>query len=108
MYGPKYVWFFIGWYEDNWFQDGVKFKDENVNCTVKEMEAAAEGHFTTEALQWNQNKVDPTNSGKVRTQFKLYHVLVLTNDSFFIEILIAPKLEACKKCFPRGHFDDLQ
>ena len=35
-------------------------------------------------------------------------LVVLTNDSFFIEILIAPKLEACKKCFPRGHFDGLQ
>ena len=28
------------------------------------MEEAAEGHFTTEALQWNQDK-SPTISGKV-------------------------------------------
>ena len=30
------------------------------------MEEAAEGHFTTEALQWNQDK-SPTISGKVKT-----------------------------------------
>jgi hypothetical protein len=29
------------------------------------MEEAAEAHFTTEALQWNQDK-SPTISGKVR------------------------------------------
>ena len=62
LYGPKYVWFFIGWYEDNWFQRHLA--DENINCTVEQMEEAAEAHFTTEALQWNQDK-SPTISGKV-------------------------------------------
>ena len=63
MYGPKYVWFFIGWYEDNWFK-GHSVKAENINCTIDQMKEAAEGHFTTEALQWNQDK-SPTISGKV-------------------------------------------
>ena len=62
MYGAKYVWFFIGWYEDDWFQKHLE--DENINCTVAQMEEAAEAHFTTEALQWNQDK-SPTISGKV-------------------------------------------
>ena len=62
MYGPKYVWFFIGWYEDNWFK--IHLKEENINCTLSQMEEAAEGHFTTEALMWNQDK-SPTISGKV-------------------------------------------
>ena len=31
------------------------------------MEEAAEGHFTTEALQWNQDK-SPTISGKVNAK----------------------------------------
>ena len=63
LYGPKYVWFFIGWYEDNWF-NGRLVKQEKINCTIAQMEEAAEGHFTTEALQWNQDK-SPTISGKV-------------------------------------------
>ena len=63
MYGPKYVWFFIGWYEDNWF-NGKLVTQENINCTIAQMEEAAEGHFTTEALQWNQDK-SPTISGEV-------------------------------------------
>jgi hypothetical protein len=62
LYGPKYVWFFIGWYEDDWFQKHLD--DEHINCTVAQMEEAAEAHFTTEALQWNQDK-SPTISGKV-------------------------------------------
>ena len=60
------MWFFIGWYEDNWFQR--QLVDEGVNCTVQQMELAAEGHFTTEALQWNQDKDTPTMSGKVRAE----------------------------------------
>ena len=64
LYGPKYVWFFIGWYEDNWFERSTILKEENINCTVEQMQEAAEGHFTTEALQWNQDK-SPTISGKV-------------------------------------------
>ena len=63
MYGPKYVWFFIGWYEDNWFK-GHLVNQEHINCTIAQMEEAAQGHFTTEALQWNQDK-SPTISGKV-------------------------------------------
>ena len=35
-----------------------------INDTVAQMEEAAEAHFTTEALQWNQDK-SPTISGKV-------------------------------------------
>ena len=62
MYGRKYVWFFIGWYEDDWFQKLPK--EENINCTLEEMAKAAEGHFTTEALQWNQDR-SPTISGQV-------------------------------------------
>ena len=56
------MWFFIGWYEDDWFQKHLE--EENINCTRAEMEEAAEGHFTTEALQWNQDH-GPTISGQV-------------------------------------------
>ncbi len=64
MYGPKYVWFFIGWYEDDWFRNSNHLRAEKINCTAAEMAKAAEAHFTTEAQQWNQDK-GPTVSGKV-------------------------------------------
>jgi gamma-aminobutyric acid type B receptor len=35
LYGAKYVWFFIGWYEDDWFQKHLE--DENINCTVAQV-----------------------------------------------------------------------
>ena len=65
LYGQKHVWFFIGWYEDNWFQRHLE--EENIKCTREEMEMAAEGHFTTEALQWNSDRYSPTDTGQVRT-----------------------------------------
>ena len=65
MYGKKYVWFFIGWYEDNWFNSEKHLKEENIGCSRQEMEKAAEGHFTTEALQWNSDRYSPTVSGHV-------------------------------------------
>ena len=37
MYGPKYVWFLIGWYEDDWFCNEKHLKDENINCTAQEV-----------------------------------------------------------------------
>ena len=64
LYGQKYVWFFIGWYEDNWFQRHLE--EEHIKCNTTEMEIAAEGHFTTEALQWNSDRFSRTVSGKVR------------------------------------------
>lgn len=58
LYGKSYTWFFIGelsfwvstgfeqismpgWYEDNWFE--VNLDKENIDCTVEQMRAAAEG-----------------------------------------------------------------
>ncbi|RWS21444.1 gamma-aminobutyric acid type B receptor subunit 1-like protein, partial [Leptotrombidium deliense] len=50
LYGSKYVWFLIGWYEDNWY-----LPDDKVNCTKEEMLKAVQGHFTTEALMLNRD-----------------------------------------------------
>ena len=81
MYGAKYVWFFIGWYEDDWFQKHLE--DENINCTVAQMEEAAEAHFTTEALQWNQDK-SPTISGKVGSPLTIPSALSALSIQFII------------------------
>lgn len=60
LYGPKYVWFLIGWYADDWY----KQPDKSVNCTAEQLKEALEGHFTTEGLMLNQDNA-PTVSGLV-------------------------------------------
>lgn len=67
LYGKSYVWFFIGWYEDNWFE--VNLEKEGINCTKEQMLQAAEGHLTTEALMWNQNN-ETTISGMTSGDFR--------------------------------------
>ncbi|GIX78227.1 gamma-aminobutyric acid type B receptor subunit 1 [Caerostris extrusa] len=64
MYGRHYVWFLIGWYEDDWYL----LKDKSHNCTAQQMKEAAEGHLTTEALMLNQGP-EPTISGMTSGQF---------------------------------------
>ncbi|KAG8035862.1 hypothetical protein G9C98_002988 [Cotesia typhae] len=67
LYGKSYVWFFIGWYEDNWFE--VNLDKEGITCTKEQMRQTAEGHMTTEALMWNQNN-DTTISGMTSEDFR--------------------------------------
>lgn len=50
LYGEKYVWFLIGWYEDDWWTD-VK----DLDCTLDQMKTVVEGHLTTEGLVLNQD-----------------------------------------------------
>lgn len=51
IYGKKYVWWLIGWYEDNWY-----LPVPGLNCTREEMLKVVQGHFTTEALMLNQDE----------------------------------------------------
>ena len=51
LFGKQYVWFLIGWYEDNWFHPSP-----GLNCTMEEMLKVVEKHFTTEALMLNQGQ----------------------------------------------------
>lgn len=67
MYGKQYVWFLIGWYEDDWYT----FMDKGHNCTVQQMKEAVEGHLTTEALMLNQGS-EPTLSRMVSCTHKLH------------------------------------
>lgn len=50
LYGDRYVWFLIGWYEDDWWTDV-----RDLECTYDQMKAAVEGHITTEGLVLNQD-----------------------------------------------------
>ena len=62
LYGASHVWFFIGWYEDNWYE--ANLAQEKIDCTREQMKKAAEGHLTTEALNWNLDN-QQTISGMV-------------------------------------------
>ena len=62
LYGPKYVWFIIGWYADNWYE----VEDKSINCTASMLKEALEGHFTTEGLMLNPERDATTMSGLVR------------------------------------------
>lgn len=90
LYGEKYVWFLIGWYEDDWW---TEVKD--LECTYEQMKMAVEGHITTEGLVLNQDS-RLTASGYTssdwlsRYQFELSKrahegILVTAQDSNLIE-----------------------
>ncbi|XP_076653865.1 gamma-aminobutyric acid type B receptor subunit 1 isoform X2 [Halictus rubicundus] len=82
LYGKTYVWFFIGWYEDNWFE--VNLDKEGIPCTKEQMQMAAEGHLTTEALMWNQNN-DTTISGMTSEDFRQRLNKMLKEDGYDID-----------------------
>ncbi|KAF3426656.1 hypothetical protein E2986_12436 [Frieseomelitta varia] len=82
LYGKSYVWFFIGWYEDNWFE--VNLDKEAIACTKDQMRLAAEGHLTTEALMWNQNN-DTTISGMTSEDFRQRLNKMLKEDGYDID-----------------------
>ncbi|XP_076280332.1 gamma-aminobutyric acid type B receptor subunit 1 isoform X3 [Lasioglossum baleicum] len=82
LYGKSYVWFFIGWYEDNWFE--VNLDKEGIICTKDQMKKAAEGHLTTEALMWNQNN-DTTISGMTSEDFRQRLNKMLKEDGYDID-----------------------
>ncbi|XP_017776421.1 PREDICTED: gamma-aminobutyric acid type B receptor subunit 1 [Nicrophorus vespilloides] len=91
LYGRSYVWYFIGWYEDNWFE--INLKKEGIECTVEQMRLAAEGHLTTEALMWNQNLNERTISGMTSEDFRLRLNDVLREEGYDID----------KQRYPEGY-----
>ncbi|XP_076343552.1 gamma-aminobutyric acid type B receptor subunit 1-like isoform X1 [Tachypleus tridentatus] len=64
VYGKQYVWFLIGWYEDDWYT----IQERGCNCSVEQMKEALDGHFTTEALMMNQGN-ERTISGMTSEDF---------------------------------------
>ncbi|XP_054273183.1 gamma-aminobutyric acid type B receptor subunit 1 isoform X2 [Macrosteles quadrilineatus] len=88
LYGKSYVWFFIGWYEDNWFE--VQMEKEHIECSKEDMRRAAEGHITTEALMWNQNN-QRTISGMTSEDFRVRLNDVLRKGGYDIDNLRYPE-----------------
>lgn len=69
LYGEKYVWFLIGWYEDDWW---TEVKD--LNCTYNEMKMAVEGHITTEGLVLNQDSRRTVSGYTSKDWLKRYQI----------------------------------
>ena len=92
MFGPKYVWFFIGWYEDDWFMDQEYLRDEGIECTQEQMIEAAQGHFTTEALMRNQNEKERTYSGRTVKDFDAALVKMMGEDKKLGEMINKGKM----------------
>ncbi|RWS04643.1 gamma-aminobutyric acid type B receptor subunit 1-like protein, partial [Dinothrombium tinctorium] len=77
LYGSKFVWFLIGWYEDNWY-----LPVQGLNCTKDEMLKAVQGHFTTEAVMLNRDSNVTQANVTAEEWLQRYHKeLNLTADS---------------------------
>lgn len=144
LYGKQYVWFFIGelqrarraceigvvgsephprsktpnlagWYEDNWFEQNLE--RESIDCTAEQMRMAAEGHLTTEALMWNQNKEETTISKMVsppshqpcpsRSLKSLFltWLSLQTSEDFRLRLneVLSKKYDIANKRYPEGY-----
>lgn len=67
MYGKRYVWIIIGWYEDKWWEKSLD--KENIECSPSEMSEAVEGYLATDHMKLNEDYVTSrikTVSGWVR------------------------------------------
>lgn len=52
----------LGWYEDDWFTINP---NNETSCEPEHLKIAAEGHITTEAVMWNEDRDQKTISGMV-------------------------------------------
>lgn len=67
MYGKRYVWIIIGWYEDKWWE--TKLNEDHITCTTREMGEAVEGYLATDHMKLNEDDATSrhkTVSGWVR------------------------------------------
>jgi len=67
MYGKRYVWIIIGWYEDKWWEKGLD--EEHITCNAREMGEAVEGYLATDHMKLNEDEItskEKTVSGWVR------------------------------------------
>lgn len=55
MYGKRYVWIIIGWYDDSWWERDLE--TEGVSCDVREMRMAVDGYLATDHMNLNEDDV---------------------------------------------------
>nr|CAB3247966.1 gamma-aminobutyric acid type B receptor subunit 1 [Phallusia mammillata] len=64
IYGQKYVWFLIGWYQHDWHV----IRKEKINCSIEQMQETVDGHFTTEIMMFDPSD-QKTVSGMRSSKF---------------------------------------
>lgn len=55
MYGKRYVWIIIGWYEDKWWEKSLD--QDDISCSTDEMTKAVEGYLATDHLNLNEDEI---------------------------------------------------
>lgn len=55
MYGKRYVWIIIGWYEDKWWEKSLD--QDDISCSTDEMRKAVEGYLATDHLNLNEDEI---------------------------------------------------
>lgn len=55
MYGKRYVWIIIGWYEDKWWERSLD--QDDISCSTDEMTKAVEGYLATDHLNLNEDEI---------------------------------------------------
>ena len=87
MYGKRYVWIIIGWYEDKWWE--TKLNENHITCTTREMGKAVERIFGYRNLLFgsgmkiNQNRLNPRFKIKLQITAMFYQVEEnLTNKNY--------------------------
>lgn len=69
MYGKRYVWLIIDWYEDKWWEK--KLDEDQITCTAREMGEAVEGYLATDHMKLNEDVTskETTVSGWTAQQY---------------------------------------
>ena len=55
MYGKRYAWIIIGWYEDKWWEKSLD--QDDISCSPDEMTEAVEGYLATDHLNLNEDEI---------------------------------------------------
>ena len=87
MYGKRYVWIIIRWYEDKWWE--TKLNENHITYTTREMGKAVERIFGYRNLLFrsgmkiNQNRLNPRFKIKLQITAMFYQVEEnLTNKNY--------------------------
>lgn len=59
MFGERFVWIIIGWYDDNWWKK--RLDEENVDCSQSEMSQAVKGYLATDHMKLNEDDITSQN-----------------------------------------------
>ncbi|XP_014677860.1 PREDICTED: gamma-aminobutyric acid type B receptor subunit 1-like [Priapulus caudatus] len=77
LYGPKYVWFLVGWYNSEWWMT----PDSSINCTSSQLGRVAENYISTQGLAVDPISHQTINGMTVKETIAAYDEYVNYNDT---------------------------